>query len=483
MKLVAQSGIGTIASGVAKAMADKIVIAGHNGGTGAAGWSSIKHAGVPWEMGLAEANQVLSLNRLRHRVVLQTDGGLKTGRDIVIAAMLGAEEFAMGTAALVAMGCLIVRQCHSNTCPVGITTQDEKLRAKFEGTVDKVVNLFSFVAEEVREILASLGFSRLEEIIGRTDLLMQVNRGSEDLVDLDLNNLLAVADPLNNTRHSTLVGRNEVPDTLDVEMMDDVTQALARGEKIQLAYTVKNTMRTIGTRLSSMLVRQHDTSQLNADHITIRLRGSAGQSLGAFLARGIRIELYGDANDYVGKGLSGGHLIIRPRPSSTIVPHENTIIGNTVLYGATSGRLFASGQAGERFAVRNSGALAVIEGCGSNGCEYMTGGMAVILGAVGHNFAAGMTGGMAFIYDESGNAADRINGESVLFQPVESTHWEAELKAAITEHYKETGSIRAETILSGWAYELPKFLQICPKEMLTRLAHPLTDAAKQPRQA
>ncbi len=483
VKLVAQSGIGTIASGVAKAMADKIVIAGHNGGTGAAGWSSIKHAGVPWEMGLAEANQVLSLNRLRHRVVLQTDGGLKTGRDIVIAAMLGAEEFAMGTAALVAMGCLIVRQCHSNTCPVGITTQDEKLRAKFEGTVDKVVNLFSFVAEEVREILASLGFSRLEEIIGRTDLLMQVNRGSEDLVDLDLNNLLAVADPLNNTRHSTLVGRNEVPDTLDVEMMDDVTQALARGEKIQLAYTVKNTMRTIGTRLSSMLVRQHDTSQLNADHITIRLRGSAGQSLGAFLARGIRIELYGDANDYVGKGLSGGHLIIRPRPSSTIVPHENTIIGNTVLYGATSGRLFASGQAGERFAVRNSGALAVIEGCGSNGCEYMTGGMAVILGAVGHNFAAGMTGGMAFIYDESGNAADRINGESVLFQPVESTHWEAELKAAITEHYKETGSIRAETILSGWAYELPKFLQICPKEMLTRLAHPLTDAAKQPRQA
>ena len=480
VKLVAQSGIGTIASGVAKAMADKIVIAGHNGGTGAAGWSSVKHAGAPWEMGLAEANQVLSLNRLRHRVVLQTDGGLKTGRDIVIAAMLGAEEFALGTASLVAMGCLIVRQCHSNTCPVGITTQDEKLRAKFEGTVDKVVNLFSFVAEEVREILASLGFTRLQDVIGRTDLLMQVNRGSEDLVDLDLNNLLAVADPVSDMRHCTLVGRNEVPDTLDVEMMDDVSQALARGEKIQLAYTVKNTMRTIGTRLSSMLVRSHDVSQLTADHVTLRLRGSAGQSLGAFLAHGIRIELYGDANDYVGKGLSGGSIIIRPRPSSTIVPHENTIIGNTVLYGATSGRLFASGQAGERFAVRNSGALAVVEGCGSNGCEYMTGGTAVILGAVGHNFAAGMTGGMAFIYDEAGIFAQRVNDESVIFQPVQSTHWEAVLKSAIAEHHKETGSIRAETILSGWEYELPKFLQVCPKEMLSR-CHPLTDAKPQPK--
>ncbi|NBX04254.1 MAG: glutamate synthase large subunit, partial [Alphaproteobacteria bacterium] len=402
VKLVAQSGIGTIASGVAKAMADKIVISGHSGGTGASPWSSIKHAGIPWEMGLSEANQVLTLNRLRHRVKLQTDGGLKTGRDIVIAAMLGAEEFALGTAALVAMGCILVRQCHSNTCPVGITTQNPDLRAKFDGTVDKVINLFSFVAEEVREILASLGFSHLDEVVGRSDLLMQVSRGSEDLVDLDLNTLLAQADAGSNKRYFTLEGRNEVPDTLDAQMLKDAHDALERGEKIQLTYAISNTMRSIGTRLSSMMVRRFDTATLHPDHVTLRLRGTAGQSLGAFAVRGLKFEVYGEANDYVGKGLSGGTIVVRPRPSSKLVPHENTIIGNTVLYGATSGKLFASGQAGERFAVRNSGADSVIEGCGSNGCEYMTGGNVVILGDVGHNFGAGMTGGMAFIYDISG---------------------------------------------------------------------------------
>jgi len=386
VKLVAQSGIGTIASGVAKAMADKIVIAGHSGGTGASPWSSIKYAGIPWEMGLSEANQVLTLNRLRHRVKLQTDGGLKTGRDIVIAAMMGAEEYALGTASLVAMGCILVRQCHSNTCPVGITTQNPELRKKFEGTVDKVINLFTFVAEEVREILAQLGFASLNEIIGRSDLLVQVNRGGEDLVDLDLNTLLAQADPGGNARYCTLKGRNVVPDTLDSRMINDAKGALMRGEKIQLAYTVRNTMRSVGTRLSSMMVRAHHCAELQPDHITLRLRGSAGQSLGAFLVRGVRIELYGDANDYVGKGLSGGTIIVRPRPSSKIVPHENTVIGNTVLYGATGGKLFANGQAGERFAVRNSGAIAVAEGCGSNGCEYMTGGLAVLLADVGTQF-------------------------------------------------------------------------------------------------
>ncbi len=475
VKLVAQSGIGTIASGVAKAMADKIVIAGHSGGTGASPWSSIKHAGIPWEMGLAEANQVLTLNRMRHRVKLQTDGGLKTGRDIVIAAMLGAEEFALGTASLVAMGCILVRQCHMNTCPVGITTQDPALRAKFDGTVDKVVNLFSFVAEEVREILASLGFANLNDIIGRTDLLTQVSRGNNELVDLDLNNILAQADSGGHTRYCTLVGRNEVPDTLDAQMLKDAAEALAHGQKIQLAYTVRNTMRAIGTRLSAMMVRGGDTSQLQPDHITLRLRGSAGQSLGAFATRGVRIELLGDANDYVGKGLSGATIIIRPRPSSQLVPHENTIIGNTVLYGATSGKLFACGQAGERFAVRNSGADVVVEGCGSNGCEYMTGGTAVILGSIGHNFAAGMTGGMAFIYNPSGTIELRINNETVLWQGVESKHWEAVLRTMVEEHYRETASPIADTILSGWVYELPKFIQICPKEMVSRLAMPLSD--------
>jgi glutamate synthase (NADPH) large chain len=474
VKLVAQSGIGTIASGVAKAMADKIVIAGHSGGTGASAWSSVKHAGIPWEMGLSEVNQVLTLNRMRHRVKLQTDGGLKTGRDIVIAAMLGAEEYALGTASLVAMGCLMVRQCHSNTCPVGITTQDPALRAKFEGTVEKVVNLFSFVAEEAREILASLGFSNMNEIIGRSDLLSQVNRGGDDLVDLDLNNLLAQADS-SHARYCTMEGRNEVPDTLDAQMLKDARSALERGEKIQLAYTVRNTMRAVGTRLSSMMTRRFETDSLQPDHITLRLRGSAGQSLGAFAVRGLKIDLFGDANDYVGKGLSGGMIVVRPRPSSTLIPHDNSIIGNTVLYGATSGKLFASGQAGERFAVRNSGAITVVEGCGSNGCEYMTGGVAVILGDVGHNFAAGMTGGMAFIYDVNNIFEARVNNDTVLYQRVSSKHWEQLLKQHLAEHLLETGSMRADNILSGWEWELPKFWQVCPKEMVSRLEQPLSD--------
>jgi glutamate synthase (NADPH/NADH) large chain len=475
VKLVAQSGIGTIASGVAKAMADKIVIAGHTGGTGASPYSSIKHAGIPWEMGLSEANQVLTLNRLRHRVKLQTDGGIKTGRDVIVAAMLGAEEFALGTASLVAMGCLLVRQCHSNTCPVGITTQDKHLREKFGGTVEKVINLFSFIAEEVREILASLGYRSLDEIIGRTDLLTQVGYGSEDLVDLDLNPLLSLADPGTNPRRFSIQGRNEVPDTLDAQMIKDARNALEHGEKIQLAYTIRNTHRAVGTRLSSMVARRFDTKNLQPDHIILRLRGSAGQSLGAFAVRGVKIEVLGDANDYVGKGLSGGTITIKPRPSSKLVPHDNTIIGNTVLYGATSGKLFAAGQAGERFAVRNCGAVTVVEGCGSNGCEYMTGGIAVILGSVGDNFAAGMTGGMGFVYDKHKRLAQQINPESVIFQRIASRFWEDKLKALIAEHARETGSPRAQMILEGWDYELPHFQQVCPKEMVERLEHPLTD--------
>ncbi len=483
VKLVAQSGIGTIASGVAKAMADKIIIAGHTGGTGASPYSSIKHAGIPWEMGLSEANQVLTLNRLRHRVKLQTDGGLKTGRDIVIAAMLGAEEFALGTASLVAMGCLLVRQCHSNTCPVGITTQNPALRKKFEGTVEKVVNLMSFIAEEVREILASLGYKSLDEITGRADLLTQVGYGSEDLVDLDLNPLLALADPGTNPRRFTLTGRNEVPDTLDAQMIRDARSALEHGEKIQLAYTVRNIHRAVGTRLSSMVARRFSSAELKPDHITLRLRGSAGQSLGAFAVRGVKIEVLGDANDYVGKGLSGGFITLRPRPSSKLVPHDNTIIGNTVLYGATSGKLFASGQAGERFAVRNCGAVTVVEGCGSNGCEYMTGGIAVLLGQVGDNFGAGMTGGMAFVYDKKDKLGERINPETVVFQRIASHHWEAELRALIEEHAHETGSPRATAILENWVDEVQHFKQVCPKEMVSRLEHPLTDKTAESKTA
>jgi len=474
---VASSGIGTIAAGVAKAHADIILIAGQVGGTGASPQTSIKYAGIPWEMGLTEANQVLTLNNLRHRVTLRTDGGLRTGKDIVMAAMMGAEEFGIGTASLIAMGCIMVRQCHSNTCPVGVCTQDPSLREKFTGTPDKVVNLFSFIAEEVREILAGLGFRKLTDVIGRTDLLMQVSRGAESLDDLDLNPLLVQADPGPNKRFSQLGHRNTVPDTLDARIVVDAARMLEEGEKMQLAYNVRNTDRAIGTRTSSHIVRKYGMTGLAPGHLTLRLRGTAGQSLAAFGVQGLKIELFGDANDYVGKGLSGATIVVRPLASSQLASQDNTIIGNTVLYGATSGKLFAAGQAGERFGVRNSGATTVIEGCGSNGCEYMTGGTAVILGAIGDNFGAGMTGGMAFVYDADGAFESHVNPDSVVWRRVTMSHWEQVLRDLVTEHAAETASKYAATMLSNWDLELPRFWQVCPKEMIGRLAHPIEPAA------
>jgi glutamate synthase (NADPH/NADH) large chain len=474
VKLVARSGIGTIASGVAKAKADAILISGHVGGTGASPQSSIKYAGVPWEMGLAETNQVLTLNRLRHRVKLRVDGGIRTGRDVVIAAMLGADEFGIGTTSLVAMGCIMVRQCHSNTCPVGVCTQDPKLRAKFEGTPEKVMNLFSFIAEEARDILAQLGFRALKDVIGRSDLLTQVLRGDEHLDDLDLNPILVQADPGEFPRHCAIEGRNEVPETLDEQMIRDARRALEDGEKMQLAYNIRNTQRAIGTKLSSMITRRYGMNGLKPGHITVRLRGSAGQSLGAFAVQGVKLEVFGDANDYVGKGLSGGTIMVRPLTSSPLVSNRNTIIGNTVLYGATAGRLFAAGQAAERFAVRNSGAETVVEGCGANGCEYMTGGVAVILGPVGDNFAAGMTGGMAFVLDADASFAKKVNPDSVIWRRIETSYWESVLKELVLAHFRETQSKFCERLLADWELELPKFWQIVPKEMLNRLPRPLT---------
>jgi len=477
VKLVSRSGIGTIAAGVAKAKADIILVSGNVGGTGASPQTSIKFAGLPWEMGLSEVHQVLTLNRLRHRVKLRTDGGIKTGRDIVIAAMLGAEEFGIGTTSLVALGCIMVRQCHSNTCPVGVCTQDPALRAKFTGTPEKVVNLFNFIAEEVREILASLGVKKLEDIVGRSDLLAQVSRGAAHLDDLDLNPILAQADSGGFPRFCTQEGRNEVAPTLDEQMIQDARPALEEGEKMQLTYTVRNTHRAVGTKLSHMITKRYGMFGLQPGHITVRLRGSAGQSLGAFAVQGLKLEVFGDSNDYVGKGLSGGMIVIRPPVSSPLKTNENTIIGNTVLYGATAGKLFAAGQAGERFAVRNSGADVVVEGCGSNGCEYMTGGNAVILGPVGANFAAGMTGGMAFVYDSDDSFEHRVNSESVIHQRVETEYWEDRLIALIREHIAETKSAHAEEILAHWHREKSHFWQVVPKEMLTRLAHPVTAEA------
>lgn len=477
VKLVAGSGVGTIAAGVAKAKADIILISGHNGGTGASPATSIKFAGLPWEMGLTEAHQVLAMNRLRERVTLRTDGGLRTGRDIVMAAMMGAEEYGIGTAALIAMGCIMVRQCQSNTCPVGVCTQDERLRAMFTGSADKVVNLITFYAQEVREILASIGARSLDEVIGRADLLTQVSRGAANLDDLDLNPLLITVDGWDKIVYDRSKPRNAVLETLDSEIVKDAARFFEDGEKMQLSYAVRNTLRTIGTRTSSLIVQKFGMrNNLQPDHLTIRLTGSAGQALGAFAAPGLKLEVSGDANDYVGKGLSGGTIVVRPPMSSPLVAADNTIIGNTVLYGATDGYLFAAGRAGERFAVRNSGAKVVIEGCGTNGCEYMTGGVAVILGRIGANFGAGMTGGMAYLYDPEGIARDYINDETLVMCPVTQEHWEGQLKTLVERHFRETGSRRAEDILQDWEHQKGLFLQVCPKEMLAHLPHPIMDS-------
>ena len=475
VKLVASSGVGTIAAGVAKAKADIILISGHNGGTAASPATSIKYAGLPWEMGLTEAHQVLSMNNLRERVTLRTDGGLRTGRDVVMAAMLGAEEYGIGTAALIAMGCIMVRQCQSNTCPVGVCTQDEALRDKFTGNADKVVNLITFYAQEVRELLASIGARSMDDIIGRADLLAQVSRGSAHLDDLDLNPLLITVDGASQIKYDRKKERTPVPDTLDAEIVRDAARFLADGEKMQLSYAIQNTHRSVGTRTSSHIVKQFGMrNKLQADHLTVKLQGSAGQSLGAFAVPGLKLEVSGDANDYVGKGLSGGTIVVRPPMATPIIASENTIIGNTVLYGATDGFLFAAGRAGERFAVRNSGAKAVVEGCGSNGCEYMTGGIAVILGPIGANFGAGMTGGMAYLYDPDGSTPALINHETLVTCPVIVPHWVTQLEELLERHVEETGSQKAADILQHWDIEQANFVQICPKEMLVHLPVPLT---------
>ncbi|OCW76338.1 glutamate synthase [Pelagibacteraceae bacterium GOM-A1] len=475
VKLVASSGIGTIAAGVAKAKADIILISGHSGGTGATPQTSVKYVGVPWEMGLTEANQVLTLNNLRHQVTLRTDGGIKTGRDVVIAAMMGAEEFGVATTALVAMGCIMVRQCHSNTCPVGVCTQDDKLREKFTGTPEKIVNLFTFIAEEVREILADLGLKSLNEVIGRTDLLRQVSKGSPNLDDLDLNPLFVQADPGKNKRYCEKPEINSVPDTLDQKLWPEIENKIDKKEKINQEFEIQNTDRAVGTRISYHLYKKFGNNNLDENSIELNFKGSAGQSFGAFAIKGLKLILKGDGNDYVAKGLSGGTIVIKLQDESNLVSNENTIIGNTVLYGATSGKLLAAGQAGERFAVRNSGATAVIEGCDSNGCEYMTGGNIIILGDIGDNFGAGMTGGMAFIYDPENQFDKKVNPESVVWQTPETKFWIEHLRKLIQEHAIETNSLISKKIAENFENEINNFVQVCPKEMLDKLENPISN--------
>jgi glutamate synthase (NADPH/NADH) large chain len=479
VKLVSAGGIGAIAAGVAKAKADVILISGHVGGTGASPLTSIKFAGSPWELGLAEAHQVLTLNDLRSQVTLRTDGGIRTGRDIVVAAMLGAEEFGVGTISLVALGCLMVRQCHSNTCPVGVATQDEKLRKRFSGAPDHVVALMNFLAEDVRRHLAHLGAKSLDDIIGRTDLLAQVSRGAADLDDLDLNPILVRLDPEAKPPSYARKTRVEVEPTLDEALRPSLEPFFARAERQRVEASVENTDRTIGARLSSEIVRTLKGQPLDEDHLTIGLQGSAGQSLGAFSARGLKIIVDGDANDYVGKGLSGAVIVVKGARRA-----GDAVIGNTCLYGATSGALFAAGRAGGRFAVRNSGAVAVVEGCLSNGCEYMTGGAVVVLGPVGFNFGAGMTGGEAFIYDPENSFERFANPDTILIGGADEDA-ARRLRALIERHAAETGSPVANAILADWTKKRFDFRHVIAKEAAAQAAEQerlkrVEEAAKKP---
>ncbi len=467
VKLVAEVGVGTIAAGVAKAHAEHILISGHDGGTGASPLTSIKHAGLPWELGLAETHQTLVLNDLRSRVVVQTDGGLRTGRDVVVAALLGAEEFGFSTAPLITLGCIMMRKCHLNTCPVGIATQDPVLRKKFTGKPEHIVNYLFMVAEEARQLMAGLGFRGIDEMIGRTDALA-VRAGIDHwkASGLDLAPILAPAfrPHAGVDVRCTRSQDHGLDKAIDNRLVELAEPALARGDKVEIRMPIVNTNRTVGTILSHTLVKKWGEHGLDDDTIHIRFEGSAGQSFGAFLAGGITLELEGDANDYVGKGLSGGRLIIYPPKNSTFAAEENLIAGNVNLYGATSGSAYFRGRAAERFCVRNSGARAVVEGVGDHGCEYMTGGRVVVLGDTGLNFAAGMSGGIAYVLDEADRFADRCNTDMVDLDPVESDEDIAELFELIECHQKYTGSTVAGRIINDWPRSVQNFVKVMPRD-------------------
>ncbi|HEY1479207.1 MAG TPA: glutamate synthase-related protein, partial [Gaiellales bacterium] len=472
VKLVAEAGVGTVAAGVAKAKADHIVIAGHDGGTGASPASSLKHAGLPWELGIAETQQVLVANDLRGRVRLQVDGALRTGRDVLVAALLGAEEYAFSTAPLIAAGCIMMRVCHLNTCPVGIATQDPELRRRFAGTPEQIVTYFLYVAEELREILASLGLRSLDEAIGRTDLLRQ--RGGEPL---DLSALIAPASgPEGALERGLETGRHVVDARLDRSLLSRVERAIEHGEPVELSAAISNTDRAVGTFLSGEIARRASRDGLEPGTIAIRLRGTAGQSFGAFAIRGLALHLEGQTNDYIGKGLSGALLAVRPYADAGYDVSASMIVGNTALYGATSGEAYLAGRAGERFCVRNSGATAVVEGVGDHGCEYMTGGTAVVLGPIGRNFAAGMSGGLAYLYDPDELVGRRVNTDLVSLEPVTD---DAPLRALVERHVELTGSVLATRLLETWKESLTAFVLVMPNDMRRILAELDPDLALQ----
>jgi len=482
VKLVSEVGVGTIAAGVSKAKSDHVTIAGHDGGTGASPWSSIKHAGTPWELGLAETQQTLVLNRLRGRIAVQVDGQIKTGRDVIVGAMLGADEFGFATAPLVVEGCIMMRKCHLNTCPVGVATQDPVLRRKFEGKPEHVVNYFFFVAEEVRELMCKLGIRRFDHLIGRADLL-DTSKGIEHwkAKGLDFSRIFEMPKmPPEVARYHCESQQHGLEKALDNRLIELARPALERGEKVTVEMPIRNIHRTFGTMLSSRIAKRYGHEGLPDDTIRVRLAGSAGQSFGAFLARGVTLDLIGDTNDYCGKGLSGGRIYVQPSPKFRGEPTANILTGNVVLYGAIAGEAYFRGVAGERFAVRNSGAMAVVEGVGDHGCEYMTGGTVAVLGETGRNFAAGMSGGIAYVLDLDGEFARRCNRAMVDLEPVlpeaeqqaklSRDLWhlgrsdESLLRSLIERHAKATGSRRGQQILSDWAAHRPKFVKVFPKE-------------------
>jgi glutamate synthase (NADPH) large chain len=486
VKLVAEVGVGTVAAGVAKAHADVVLISGDTGGTGASPLSSIKHAGVPWELGLAETQQVLLLNDLRSRIRVQTDGKLQTGRDVVIAALLGAEEFGFATTPLIAMGCIMMRKCHLNTCSVGIATQDPELRKKFQGQPEHVINFFFFIAEQVRQYMAEMGFRTVDEMVGRVDML-DVNQAVDHwkAKGLDFSAILYNPPvPSRVVRRRVHAQDHGLEQALDHRILGQVSAALETLTPIEVKFPVRNIHRTVGTMLSGEVARRYGSAGLPVDTIRLKLNGSAGQSLGAFLAKGITLTLEGEANDYVGKGLSGGRVIVYPPRGSRFAPEENIIIGNVALYGATSGEAFFNGMAGERFAVRNSGATAVVEGVGDHGCEYMTNGLVLVLGSCGRNFAAGMSGGIAYVFDERGDfTQERCNLESVDLEPLLDPHDAQVVKTLIVRHLELTWSPRAKWLLDNWQEAVPRFIKIFPHEFKRVLGVSRSDGAYIPGEA
>jgi len=466
VKLVSEVGVGTVAAGVAKGKADVVLISGHDGGTGASPLTSIKHAGLPWELGLAEVQHTLRLNRLRDKIRVQVDGQLKTGRDVVIGALLGAEEFGFATTILVTLGCVMIRKCHENSCPVGVATQDPRLRKCFKGKPEHIENFLRFVAGEVREILARLGLRSIDEAVGRSDLLE-----TNDAINfwksknLDFSKIFEVVGDESLPRKSAGLAPRELKQSYDKKLIKLVGENVESGKPAEISMEIKNSDRSVGAMLSSMVAKKYGNAGLPEDTIKVNFKGVAGQSFGAFLAAGLTFNLEGEANDYVGKGLSGGKIIVRLSPDCPIESSSNWIAGNVIGYGATGGKIFLNGKAGERFAIRNSGATLVAEGIGDHCCEYMTGGRVVILGPTGFNFGAGMTGGFAYVLDETGNFDMRCNLSSIDLETIaEGSEDENELKGLIEEFYEATSSTRAREILDDWENMLPKFVKVFPVE-------------------